>query len=269
MILEALAGVCTPASGAQALGIRLPRYYFLEQRAIRGLGRGLRTAAEGTDGQQRPADRPPGTGVGRLPARARERRTPWPVRRARAGTETGSGPCRQNGQRQREQRRGRRPADASRWCALARGAGAQGRGDYTAGCRGGTNSGGDAMLAEGGNSPASRQAASLVTHGEQGGNAMSVGRKPKGIEQVELLTGSPVAKQRLEVFLASVAGRLSVAEACAPPVCKRRSSSSCGGAGWKGRWSVARASAAGTAGGDKAAPLEGRHRSGHDGESVD
>jgi hypothetical protein len=44
---------------------------------------------------------------------------------------------------------------------------------------------------------------------------MSVGRKPKGIEQVELLTGSPVAKQRLEVFLASVAGRLSVAEACA------------------------------------------------------
>ena len=37
VILEVLAGVCTPASGAQALGIRLPRYYFLEQRAIRGL----------------------------------------------------------------------------------------------------------------------------------------------------------------------------------------------------------------------------------------
>ena len=32
-----LAGVCTPASGAQALGIRLPRYHFLEQCAIRGL----------------------------------------------------------------------------------------------------------------------------------------------------------------------------------------------------------------------------------------
>jgi hypothetical protein len=37
VILEVLAGVCTPASAAQALGIRLPRYYFLEQRAIRGL----------------------------------------------------------------------------------------------------------------------------------------------------------------------------------------------------------------------------------------
>ena len=36
-ILEVLAGVCTPTSAAQALGIRLPRYYFLEQRAIRGL----------------------------------------------------------------------------------------------------------------------------------------------------------------------------------------------------------------------------------------
>src|SRR6516165_7815714 len=37
VILEVLAGVSTPASAAQALGIRLPRYYFLEQRAIRGL----------------------------------------------------------------------------------------------------------------------------------------------------------------------------------------------------------------------------------------
>src|SRR5271154_511805 len=37
VILEVLAGVCPRASGAQALGIRLPRYYFLEQRAIRGL----------------------------------------------------------------------------------------------------------------------------------------------------------------------------------------------------------------------------------------
>jgi hypothetical protein len=37
VILEVLAGMQTPAIGAQALGIRLPRYYFLEQRAIRGL----------------------------------------------------------------------------------------------------------------------------------------------------------------------------------------------------------------------------------------
>ena len=44
---------------------------------------------------------------------------------------------------------------------------------------------------------------------------MPSGRKPQGIEQVELLPGSTVAKQRLEVFLANVAGRLSVAEACA------------------------------------------------------
>jgi len=44
---------------------------------------------------------------------------------------------------------------------------------------------------------------------------MSAGRKPQGIEQVELLTGSTVAKQRLEVFLANLAGQLSVAEACA------------------------------------------------------
>lgn len=44
---------------------------------------------------------------------------------------------------------------------------------------------------------------------------MSAGRKPQGIEQVELLPGSTVAKQRLEVFLANLAGQLSVAEACA------------------------------------------------------
>jgi hypothetical protein len=44
---------------------------------------------------------------------------------------------------------------------------------------------------------------------------MSAGRKAHGIEQVERLPGSTVAKQRLEVFLANLAGRLSVAEACA------------------------------------------------------
>ncbi len=44
---------------------------------------------------------------------------------------------------------------------------------------------------------------------------MPNGRKPSGIEQVELLPGSTVAKQRLEVFLANLAGQLSVVEACA------------------------------------------------------
>lgn len=37
VILEVLAGAHSPASAAQALGIALPRYYILEQRAIRGL----------------------------------------------------------------------------------------------------------------------------------------------------------------------------------------------------------------------------------------
>lgn len=37
MILEVLAGVQTPTSAAQILEIRLPRYYFLEQRALAGL----------------------------------------------------------------------------------------------------------------------------------------------------------------------------------------------------------------------------------------
>jgi hypothetical protein len=37
LILEVLAGVRTPAGAATALGIRLPRYYLWEQRAIQGL----------------------------------------------------------------------------------------------------------------------------------------------------------------------------------------------------------------------------------------
>jgi len=37
LILEVLAGVRTPAGAASALGIRLPRYYLLEERAIQGL----------------------------------------------------------------------------------------------------------------------------------------------------------------------------------------------------------------------------------------
>ena len=37
VILEVLAGVRTPVSAASALGIRVPRYYLLEERAIQGL----------------------------------------------------------------------------------------------------------------------------------------------------------------------------------------------------------------------------------------
>ncbi len=44
---------------------------------------------------------------------------------------------------------------------------------------------------------------------------MPAGRKPMGIEQVDLLSGSEAAKRRLAVFLANVAGELSVEEACA------------------------------------------------------
>jgi hypothetical protein len=44
---------------------------------------------------------------------------------------------------------------------------------------------------------------------------MPAGRRPMGIEQVELLSGSEAAKRRLQVFLANLAGALSVADACA------------------------------------------------------
>ena len=36
VILEVLAGVRTPTGAATAPGIRLPRYYLWEERAIRG-----------------------------------------------------------------------------------------------------------------------------------------------------------------------------------------------------------------------------------------
>jgi hypothetical protein len=37
VVLEVLAGVRTPTAAAAALGIRLPRYFLLEQRAVQGL----------------------------------------------------------------------------------------------------------------------------------------------------------------------------------------------------------------------------------------
>ena len=45
-------------------------------------------------------------------------------------------------------------------------------------------------------------------------NAAPTGRKPAGPQIVERLEGSPVAKQRLEVILETIAGRLTVPEAC-------------------------------------------------------
>lgn len=44
---------------------------------------------------------------------------------------------------------------------------------------------------------------------------MPAGRRPMGIEQVDLLPGSTAAKLRLEVLLANLAGELSVERACA------------------------------------------------------
>ena len=45
-------------------------------------------------------------------------------------------------------------------------------------------------------------------------NAAPTGRKPAGPQIVERLEGSPVAKQRLEVILETIAGRLTVPKAC-------------------------------------------------------
>jgi transposase-like protein len=45
-------------------------------------------------------------------------------------------------------------------------------------------------------------------------NAAPTGRKPAGPQIVERLEGSPVAKQRLEVILETIAGRSTVPEAC-------------------------------------------------------
>lgn len=46
-------------------------------------------------------------------------------------------------------------------------------------------------------------------------NAARTGRKPTGPQIVERLEGSPSAKQRLEVILETIAGQLTVPEACA------------------------------------------------------
>ena len=45
-------------------------------------------------------------------------------------------------------------------------------------------------------------------------NAARTGRKPSGPQIAERLEGSPVAKQRLEVILETIAGQLTIPEAC-------------------------------------------------------
>jgi hypothetical protein len=46
-------------------------------------------------------------------------------------------------------------------------------------------------------------------------SAAKTGRKPTGPQIVERLEGSPSAKQRLEVILETIAGQLTIPEACA------------------------------------------------------
>jgi hypothetical protein len=43
---------------------------------------------------------------------------------------------------------------------------------------------------------------------------MPRGRKPMGIDQVDRVSGSPLAKERLRVILANIAGEMSIEEAC-------------------------------------------------------
>ncbi len=43
---------------------------------------------------------------------------------------------------------------------------------------------------------------------------MPRGRKPLGIDQVDRVSGSPLAKERLRVILANIAGEMCIEEAC-------------------------------------------------------
>jgi hypothetical protein len=169
VILEVLAGVCTPASGAQALGIRLPRYYFLEQRAIRGLVAACEPRPKGrtvsSDRQIARLERELAVcrrELGRQQALARAAQRVLGLKLAQAPVVgTGNGKGATAGKKTRRRKPVVRALRAAR--VLKAGATTQpaaGEVQIPAG---------DAMLAEGGNSPASREAASLVTHGEQGG----------------------------------------------------------------------------------------------------
>ena len=55
VILEVLAGVRTPTGAATALGIRLPRYYFVGRAGHTGASGGVPATASGPHGQPGPA----------------------------------------------------------------------------------------------------------------------------------------------------------------------------------------------------------------------
>jgi hypothetical protein len=173
VILEVLAGVCTPANAAQALGIRLPRYYFLEQRAIRGLVAACEPRPKGrtvsSDRQIARLERELAVcrrELGRQQALARAAQRVLGLKLAQGpvvGTGNGKGaaPGKEPGKKSRRRRPVVRALRAAR--VLKAGVTTQppaGEVQIPAG---------DAVLVDGGNCSASGEAASLVTQGEQGG----------------------------------------------------------------------------------------------------
>jgi len=169
VILEVLAGVSTPASAAQALGIRLPRYYFLEQRAIRGLVSACEPRPKGrtvsSDRQIARLERELAVcrrELGRQQALARAAQRVLGLKLAQApvvGTGNGKG-----GTAGKKPRRRKPVVRALRAARVL-------RPDSTTHPAVGEVKipAGDAVLADGGNCPASVAAASLETQGEQGG----------------------------------------------------------------------------------------------------
>jgi hypothetical protein len=169
VILEVLAGVQTPASAGQALGIRLPRYYFLEQRAIRGLVSACEPRPKGrtvsSDRQIARLERELAVcrrELGRQQALARAAQRVLGLKLAQAPV---VGPTNGKGVPPGKKSRRRKPVVRALRAARVLKAGvttqpAAGEVQIPAG---------DAGLADGGNYPASREAVSLVTQGEQGG----------------------------------------------------------------------------------------------------
>jgi hypothetical protein len=169
VILEVLAGVCTPTSAAQALGIRLPRYYFLEQRAIRGLVSACEPRPKGrtvtSDRQIARLERELAVcrrELGRQQALTRAAQRVLGLKLAQAPV-VGTG----NGKGATAGKKARRRQPVVRALRAARVL----RTDSTTQPAAGEVQipAGDAVLAESGSSPASREAASLVTPGGQGG----------------------------------------------------------------------------------------------------
>jgi hypothetical protein len=169
VILEVRAGGCTPARGAQALGIRLPRYYFLEQRAIRGLVSACEPRPKGrtvsSDRQIARLERELAVcrrELGRQQALARAAQRVLGLKLAQApvvGTGNGKG-----GTAGKKARRRRPVVRALRAARVLK------AGETTQPAAGEVQiPAGDAVLADGGNCPASVEAASLETQGEQGG----------------------------------------------------------------------------------------------------